>query len=233
MADEKLIKAGAERTFPFPDPASALEGVRFLTASALPRGRSPGFDPGSVERLRGLPAKGEISRYLSFGWHLVPHYLADDVAQSALAIGWEPRLHADERWFVQVAPELKMFLPYERDVRFGGRLAVQLGFRTSGWLLTDIEIGPTGTLDPLDRARALGMELSSHLLVDKVRVAVGFPAAFAHRGGPGFSFDPRGLTISLGLSDLNGLLYWAFHELTLGKCQEHCEQEAPAAGGAR
>lgn len=199
-------------------PSQSMEWLltwgRIGLASALERSpRVFDIDSSSVRRLAG--ASPWPVRW--FGY-LVPHYLASHITACRHEIGWHPRLRSPWGWgedgrhwsagfFLASNLSLqKRFLcsAPDRDLRL--QPAGGLGFDPAGRLLDDLQALATFTRSGgrFDRA---GFELGI-TVATKVRLALGVDDLFWRRDGGRWGRGWGRLHVSLGVADLNGLLYW-------------------------
>jgi hypothetical protein len=188
---------------------------RLLSASTIDRSREiVDLDPSTVERLSG--GSWTAGRVLA---HLLPHYVTWDSVHSRVSIGWEPKLRFPYRLYVPVGADLGYY-PHEtaRPVDDGTPRSWELRTTVAGvgldppvWWMKDVQLGMTVSSSlarPFD-ARSWGLELAAHPLAGKLRVSIGFPQAIDSQGGPN-SLAGRFSVVfaTIGISDLNGLLYW-------------------------
>jgi len=132
--------------------------------------------------------------------HLVPYRVALDAA-GGVALAWvEPALRVTPRLSLlsQVEP-----LDYESR---NGRLSSTVGLRpTLHWSGLSLGLGPRASVHWTGGERRFdwGLALHGAVLQDRLGVSVGVRESPFGDGKP-----LRGLTVSLSLADLNGLVYW-------------------------
>jgi predicted acylesterase/phospholipase RssA len=216
-----------------------LLSSRYVSAAAFEREHEiVDLDPSSVARISG--GQWGVTRVVS---HLLPYYLSWDPIQSRVSVGWEPKLrfypfHAS--LFVTAGVDLGLYThasarPIDdgKPTKFELRTPVGIGWDPKERLLDDLQLAGTMS-SPLDDAgewRSFGLELALHPLGSKLRFAVGLPQALYKRGGRGWGdgLEQRldAWYLGLGLSDLNGSLYWATRwlqgRLSAGSCEEYCD----------
>jgi hypothetical protein len=131
----------------------------------------------------------------------VPYRVALDAASGGVAVAWvEPALRVTPRLSLlsQVEP-----LDYESR---NGRLSSTVGLRpTVHWSGLSLGLGPRASVHGTGGERRFdwGLALHGAVLQDRLGVSVGV------RQSPFGDEKPlRGLTLSLSIADLNGLVYW-------------------------
>jgi hypothetical protein len=213
--------------------------ARMVLASALERDRDEvlDLDPSSVSRI-----SGEHASLPSVFYHLLPYFLTWDFANSALMGGWEPKLRLPCGAYFPVGL-YGVVAPYPQSGRtrlFSREVAFGVGWDPKKRLVDDVHLAGTmtGAWD-WQRPDSFGLELAAHFFGSKMRVSVGLPQLFTTDDGRSRLKSTGRVdraSITLGLADVNGLLYWGGRSLWdwLRGGRQFENGEAPSiAAGAR
>jgi len=149
----------------------------------------PGFDDSS-----------SISQGQPF-WHLVPYAVGLNVVQGGAEIGWQPALNVVPAFSINVPLDLG----WRRTPTATGyaRTGALLDLRTSNWILSSIQAGPTvgaRTALPLDFRPTFGAQATLGGFYESVSVS-----AVYERDPANGAWLVSGL---VGITDLNGLIFW-------------------------
>jgi hypothetical protein len=205
-----------------------LEVARLGAASGLERGREVvDLDPSSVARIgAGSPWQ--------WPWRLLPYYLAKDSLSCAVEVGWEPKLRVTSRVFIGGGLGGRKRLCHDDGVGYQQRLAVGAGYDPEGRLWDDFQILLTA-YDPLaiavPRLRMVGAEVAINVGT-KLRLAFGARDIVTRSPGERLAFAARDwgsswfdhLYLSIGLTDLNAVLYWGVRSATRWRRENGGEQ---------
>jgi predicted acylesterase/phospholipase RssA len=144
---------------------------------------------------------------------IIPNYVSFNLESSGFELGYRPRLHLSNHWAVGLT---SVPLHVIRDAgssldTYRWVVGPTLHWKRASTLLSGVETGvelfgrwrrsPFG--DEADRVWAI--PLTAYLLADKFRVGLRFLP-----GNDSQVHDGSKFAVSLGVSDVNGLVYWMF-----------------------
>lgn len=144
---------------------------------------------------------------------LIPNYVSFNLESNGFELGYRPRLHLSNHWAVGLTSVPLLVIRDAGSNLDTYRWAVgpTLHWKRTSTILSSVETGvelfgrwrrnPFG--DEADRVWAI--PLTAYLLADKFRVGMRFLP-----GNDSQVHDGSKFAVSLGVSDVNGLVYWMF-----------------------